>query len=96
LRVALLNLTRFPIAPCFMNVTQLKTLLIEAFPQAEVQVGSLDEVHFTARIVAREFAGLTKVARHRRVYKALGSRLGGEIHALSLELFAPGEASLAP
>ncbi|MDE2295874.1 MAG: BolA family transcriptional regulator [Gammaproteobacteria bacterium] len=41
--------------------------------------------HFRIRIVADAFAGLAPVARHRRVYAALGDLMTGEIHALSID-----------
>ncbi|HEU0277174.1 MAG TPA: BolA/IbaG family iron-sulfur metabolism protein [Rhodanobacteraceae bacterium] len=75
-----------------MQSQELKTLLENAFPGAEVEVHSPDEVHFAARVVAAAFAGKATLARHRLVYAALGERMGAEIHALSLRTLAPSEA----
>ena len=50
-----------------------------------------DGQHFEAVIVSAEFAGLLPVARHQRVYQALGSRMHSEIHALSMQTFTPEE-----
>jgi BolA family transcriptional regulator, general stress-responsive regulator len=47
--------------------------------------------HFRVRIVAEAFRGLSAVARHRRVYAALGDLLTTDIHALTIEALAPGE-----
>jgi BolA protein len=47
--------------------------------------------HFRVRIVAEAFRGLPRVARHRRVYAALGDMLSTDIHALAIEALAPGE-----
>lgn len=47
--------------------------------------------HFRVDIVAAVFAGESAVARHRRVYAALGDLLQTDIHALSLRARAPGE-----
>ena len=47
--------------------------------------------HFRLRIVASAFAGLRIMQRHRLVYDALGPLMKREIHALSIEAFAPGE-----
>jgi BolA family transcriptional regulator, general stress-responsive regulator len=47
--------------------------------------------HFRVRLVSERFRGLNRVARHRLVYDALAAEIGPEIHALSLELGAPGE-----
>jgi acid stress-induced BolA-like protein IbaG/YrbA len=78
-----------------MRLQELKTLLENAFPGAEVQVASPDEVHFQARVVAETFAGTPTLARHRMVYAALGERMGGEVHALSLRTLTPAEADAA-
>ena len=50
-----------------------------------------DGHHFEALIVSPEFAGLNRVRRHQRVYAALGERMGGEIHALSMTTLTPEE-----
>lgn len=47
--------------------------------------------HFRVRIVAAAFAGLSPLARHRRVYAALGELMQTEIHALAIEARAPDE-----
>lgn len=44
------------------------------------------ESHFAMRLRARELAGLSRVARHRAVHKALGAELVASIHALALDL----------
>jgi BolA protein len=50
------------------------------------------ETHFTVRIVSPEFAGLSRVARHRLVNQLLAAELAERVHALALETRAPGEA----
>jgi len=50
-----------------------------------------DGQHFEAVIVSPEFAGLSRVRRHQRVYATLGERMGGEIHALSMTTLTPDE-----
>ena len=49
--------------------------------------------HFTVRIVSGRFDGQGSLARHRAVYAALGSMMETDIHALSIEAKAPGEAA---
>lgn len=44
--------------------------------------------HFTVRIRAPGFAGLSRIERHRAVHAALGPELVGRIHALSLDIDA--------
>ena len=41
--------------------------------------------HFRATVVAAEFAQMSRIEQHRRVYGVFGSEIGGPIHALSLE-----------
>lgn len=50
-----------------------------------------DGRHFFATIVSTEFAGLTRIARHQRVYAALGDRMREQIHALSMKTLTPAE-----
>jgi acid stress-induced BolA-like protein IbaG/YrbA len=48
-----------------------------------------DGHHFEAVIVSPAFRGKSRVQQHQLVYAALGSRMGGEIHALSMQTYAP-------
>ena len=58
---------------------------------------SEDNTHFAALLVGAAFEGLRPLARHQLVYRALGERMGREIHALSIEaLHAAGVAARAP
>jgi BolA protein len=50
--------------------------------------------HFKLTIVAPEFEGLSKVARHRAIYAALNKHFPVEIHALTILAFAPGENAI--
>ena len=50
-----------------------------------------DGHHFEALVVSHAFDGLSRVARHQRVYAALGERMREEIHALSMTTLTPGE-----
>jgi len=50
-----------------------------------------DGQHFEALIVSDEFAGLSRIQRQQRVNKALGERITGDIHALSMKTFTPQE-----
>lgn len=47
--------------------------------------------HFSVRVVSAAFAGLRPIARHRRIYEALGTLMDTDIHALAIEALAPGE-----
>ena len=50
-----------------------------------------DGRHFFATIVAADFEGRSRVARHQRVYAALGDRMREQIHALSMKTLTPAE-----
>ena len=49
--------------------------------------------HFRVRIVSAAFGGLSAVARHRKVYEALGDLLKTDVHALAIDARAPDEQS---
>lgn len=44
--------------------------------------------HFQVVITAKDFSGLSKLARHRLVYEALGDAMKTDIHALSIKAHA--------
>lgn len=50
------------------------------------------ETHFRVRIVATAFDGQGRVARQRAVNRCLAEELATSVHALAMELRAPGEA----
>jgi len=50
-----------------------------------------DGEHFFATIVSTAFEGLSRIARHQRVYAALGDRMRQQIHALSMKTLTPDE-----
>jgi acid stress-induced BolA-like protein IbaG/YrbA len=50
-----------------------------------------DGRHFFATIVSSEFEGAHRIARHQRVYRALGERMREQIHALSMKTLTPAE-----
>ena len=55
-----------------------------------------DGQHFFATIVSAEFEGTNRVARHQRVYRALGDRMREQIHALSMKTLTPAEWAQPP
>jgi stress-induced morphogen len=64
----------------------LKVRIETAIPGAQADVTDLTGTgdHFRATVVAPEFAGLSRIEQHRRVYAVFGPDIGGPIHALSL------------
>jgi BolA protein len=49
--------------------------------------------HFRVRVVSPAFDGLRPLARHQLVYKALGTLMQTDIHALGIEALTPAEAA---
>lgn len=69
----------------------LAALIRSGFPDATVTIEDLagDGDHYRAVIVSEAFRGKTRIQQHQMVYQALGERMGGELHALSLSTSAP-------
>jgi BolA family transcriptional regulator, general stress-responsive regulator len=55
--------------------------------------GAREGGHYTVRVTAAAFAGLSRVARHRLVYDALSLVMPRGIHALAIVARTPDEAS---
>lgn len=51
--------------------------------------------HFNVEVVSDAFRGLAPLARHRRVYDAVGTMMETDIHALSIIARTPEEAAQA-
>ena len=54
--------------------------------------GAREGRHYTVRITAAAFAGLSRVARHRLVYDSLGPLAPQGVHALAIVARSPDEA----
>lgn len=74
-----------------MNPAEITHLIEAAFSDAVVKVESNDNTHYVALVVAAEFEGKRRIARHQMVYKSLGALVGNEIHALSITTLTPDE-----
>lgn len=74
-----------------MNAQQVADLIRAQLPEAQIDVRSDDNTHYAAVLVSGTFEGMRPLARHQLVYRALGERVGREIHALSIEAFTPQE-----
>jgi len=74
-----------------MAADQIEAMIRAALPDAEVAITDLagDGDHYAAHVVSAAFAGKSRVAQHQLVYKALGGRMGGELHALQLTTAVP-------
>lgn len=74
-----------------MQPDDIERLIQTGFEDATVKVMSDDNTHYGAIVIAAEFEGMRPIARHQLVYKTLGTLVGNEIHALSIQAFTPGE-----
>ena len=74
-----------------MRPEDIKAIITDGIPDSYVEVEGDDGTHFTAVIVSDEFEGKSMVQQHQRVYGVLGSRMGNEIHALSMQTYTPEE-----
>jgi len=74
-----------------MAADDISRLIRDALPDAQVEIEDLagDGDHYRATVVSSAFAGLPRVKQHQLVYNALGTRMGGELHALALITRAP-------
>ena len=71
----------------------IEKLIKEGLPDAHVTIEDLrgDGDHYAAQVISAAFKGKNRVQQHQMVYRALGSRMGNELHALALQTSAPEE-----
>lgn len=74
-----------------MTAQEIEELIHAGLPQAQVTIEDLagDGNHYRAHVVAPGFRGKSRVQQHQMVYRALGERMGGALHALALTTAAP-------
>jgi stress-induced morphogen len=70
-----------------MPSADIEKLIREAFPDADIAITALadDNDHWAAMVTSAAFKGKSRVQQHQMVYAALKGRMGGELHALSLQ-----------
>ncbi len=74
-----------------MNAEQLQALIAANLSCTHLAVEG-DGRHWYATVVSTEFEGKRPIARHQRVYAALGGKVdSGEVHALSMKTLTPAE-----
>jgi stress-induced morphogen len=73
-----------------MAASDIQRLIKDAFPDADITMTDLagDNDHWAAMVVSSAFKGKNRVQQHQMVYAALKGRMGGELHALSLQTAA--------
>jgi stress-induced morphogen len=73
-----------------MAAAEIEKLIKDAFPDADITITDLagDNDHFAAMVTSSAFKGKSRVQQHQMVYAALKGRMGGQLHALSLQTAA--------
>lgn len=74
-----------------MPAAEIERMIKAGIPDAKVEITDLagDSDHYAAIVISSEFVGKSKLQQHQLVYKALGEHMGGALHALQLQTFAP-------
>jgi stress-induced morphogen len=74
-----------------MAADDIEQLIRAGIPDAHVEITDLagDGDHYSAKVIAESFRGVSRLDRQRRVYAALGGRMGGALHALQLTTAVP-------
>jgi stress-induced morphogen len=74
-----------------MPAAEIEALILAAIPDAQVSITDLagDGDHYAAHVISASFAGKPRIAQHKAVFAALGTRMGGELHALQLTTATP-------
>ena len=73
-----------------MQASAIRQLIEAGIPGSQVDVDG-DGRHFAVTVVSVEFEGKNRVQKHQLVYRALGDKVGADIHALSIEAYTPEE-----
>lgn len=93
-------------APMTLRADRIRTVLTQNFSPAEILVQDDShqhaghagarpggETHYSVQLVTPAFEGMSRVARSRAVHAALEAEFGAGLHALSLRLLTPAEAT---
>ena len=70
-----------------MEQIEIEKLIKASLPDAEVEIIDLagDNNHFSALVISSAFEGKSRIQQHKMVYDALGDKMGGILHALSVK-----------
>jgi stress-induced morphogen len=74
-----------------MSANEIERLIRAHIPDAQVTIRDLagDGDHYAATVLAESFRGKSRIQQHQIVYQALGSQMGGALHALALTTGIP-------
>jgi acid stress-induced BolA-like protein IbaG/YrbA len=77
-----------------MTPKQIQEMLEINIPECTATVLSDDNTHFEATVISAAFDGKRSLQRHQMIYAALGDKIGGDIHALSIKALTPEESDI--
>lgn len=65
----------------------LRDRLYAAFPDGVIELDDYqgDQDHYRVVVESWTFSGKTRIQQHKMVHQALGSMVGGQLHALTIE-----------
>jgi stress-induced morphogen len=74
-----------------ITASEIQELIQAAFPDAILQIEDLagDGDHYAVHITSAKFVSKNRIQQHQMVYEALGGRVGGQLHALSIRTSVP-------
>lgn len=72
-------------------IDEIKICLQESLKNAEIHVTSDDGKHFTAVVIAPQFAEKSLVEQHRLVMEPLSQLFASTLHAFQLKTYTPAE-----
>ena len=70
-----------------MEQVEIEKLIKASLPDAQIEIIDLagDNNHFSAHVISAAFEGKSRIRQHKMVYDALGDKMGGILHALSVK-----------
>ncbi|MEN2494403.1 MAG: DNA-binding transcriptional regulator BolA [Hyphomicrobiaceae bacterium hypho_1] len=77
-------------------ITGLNPIHLKIINESQIHSGhssspGTGQSHFRVIVVAKLFCGLSRLQRHRMINKLLANELSNEIHALTVNAYAPDE-----
>ena len=74
-----------------MQADEIERRIRAALPDASIEIRDLagDGDHWAATVISEQFRGKNRVQQHQLVYKAIGTEMGGALHALALQTGVP-------
>ncbi len=74
-----------------ITASEIQELIQAAMPDAIIQIDDLagDGDHYAVHVTSALFTAKSRVQQHQMVYQALGTRVGKQLHALSVRTSLP-------